>query len=879
MKPNRPYLPALNRSTPLRQITGFVWGLLTGFLLMPALSRAQSDAAYEETSVTLNVLRIGSIELPALIRDDSAYLSVPDLFEFLKINHQPSTTCDTINGYFMDPQASFLILKKEGLIRYKGKQFALDSGVLAGAEGTLYMRTDWFERVFQLKCSFSFRSLSILLSTNVELPAIREMRLAMMRSNLRTLKGEWKADTVVTQRSPFLSVGRADWAMTTKQQVKGVSEAALNLTLGARLAGGEATVALNYYNLDGFQQRQQLYQWRLVNNDHAALRQLVAGKFYTNSISSIYNPILGVEVTNTPSIYRRSFGSYTLSNVTEPNWTVELYVNDVLIDYVKADAAGFFTFQVPLVYGNSAVRLRFYGPYGEERTQEGTVLIPFNFLPRHEFNYSVGAGVVEDSVGSRFTRVTANYGLTRRITIGGGLEYLSSVPGGGKIPFVNTALRLASNLMLLGEYAYGVRTKALLTYRRPSNLQLELSYTSYRKGQRAIQNNYLEERNLLFSLPFRTRHLAAFTRLTLSQKTFPGSKYTSGEWLVSASAARIGANLTTYTLYNTPRDYLLYSNLALNFRLFRQISFMPQIQYEYRQQKISMLKGQVDKQFFRNGYLTLSYEKNFYYNMSNAGIGFRYDFSFAQTYTSVGRSNHRTLFVQSARGSLLYDRATDFLDASCRSRIGRGDVVMMPFLDINCNGHRDAGEPKVAGLKVRALEGTVQYIRNDTSVRISNLEPYVNVFIALDSNSFDNIGWRLRKKAYSIYVEANQSKLVEVPVMVVGEVSGTVFTCEGDRKKGMGRVVVSIYNREGVLIRQVETEGDGFFSYLGLAPGTYTASIDGQQLARLKLTPPVARHSFRIKPSREGDVADGLEFELLPAQRSPALRNSGNEDQ
>ncbi len=853
----------------------FVLLLLLVLMMIPARMFAQPDSEYDETSVTVNVLRVGTVELPALIKNDSAYLSVTDLFSYLKISNQPSEKYDSIRGYFMDPQASFLILKKQHLIRYKGKEFPLPAGSMYGSEGSLYLRADQFDSVFQLKCLFNFRSLSVLLSTTIELPVLREMRLAMMRSNIGLLKGEWKADTVVNQRSPFFNLGVADWAVTTKQQVGGLNEAALNLTLGARLAGGEATVALNYYNLDGLRERQQMYQWRRVNNDNPFVRQVVAGKFYSQSISTIYSPVVGVQVTNTPSIYRRSFGTYTLSNITEPGWMVELYVNEVLVNYVKADPSGFFTFEVPLVYGNSAVKLRFYGPYGEERTKEGAVLIPFNFLPKNELNYSVSAGIVEDSIGSRFTRATVNYGLGRRITVGGGMEYLSSVPANNKIPFVNTALRIASNLMLYGEYAHGVRAKGLLTYRHPSNLQLELSYIKYKEGQRAIQNNYLEERNLLLSVPFRARRLALFTRLTLNQKTFPKTKYTSGEMLVSVSGPRLGANLTTYTLYNTPRDYLLYSNLALNFRLMHQISIMPQVQYEYRTQKISMVKGQVDKQFMRNGYLSLSYEKNYYYRMENVGVGMRYDFSFAQTYLSAGRSNHRTTFIQSARGSILFDRKTGFTDASCRSGVGRGGVVLIPFLDINCNGFHDAGEPRVGGLKVRAREGTVQYHLEDTSVRIGNLEPYVNTFIALDSNSFDNIAWRLKKKAYSVYVEANESKLIEIPVMVVGEVSGTVFIAEDKHKRGVGKVTVSIFGSDGALVTRVQTESDGYFSYLGLAPGAYTAAVDPAQLGRLRLVGTVTRIPFRIGARKEGGLADNLQFVVQPAPR----RSNGNEDE
>ena len=830
-------------------------------LLLPLMSLAQDVTEYDEVPVTVNLLRVGSMDVSALIKQEKAYLSITELFHFLKIDNSASAAFDSVKGTFIAPQAMYLIDAKGNRIFYKDKLVELDPGALISTGTNLYLRLDYFSRVFDLSGSFSFRSLSVLLTTSQELPIVREMRLALMRSNVRQLKGDVKADTLVGRQSRFFSAGMADWSLLSRQYVKGGYEANGHLALGARLGGGETNILLNWSNQEAFSERQQNYQWRWVNNEHAALRQVMAGKFYSQSIASIFDPVVGVQVTNTPSSFRRSFGTYSLSNITEPGWLVELYVNDVLVNYAKADASGFFNFEVPLVYGNSAVKLRFYGPMGEERTREGNIIIPYSFLPLHELNYSVSAGLVEDSVASRFTRAVVGYGLDRRLTIGGGLEFLSSIPSNNKIPFINTALRLAPNLMVSGEWAYGVRTKGLLTYRRPSNLQVELNYTKYNHAQKAITYNYLEERNLMVSLPLRTKGIAAFTRLTLNQKLFPHTRYTSGELLLSASTARLSANLTTFTVYNTPVDALVYSNFSLNFRLLHRFTIMPQVQYEWSRKQVSMIKTQVDKQFSRNGYLTFSYEKNFYYRMDNAGIGLRYDFSFAQTYLFAGRSNHMTQFIQSARGSLLYDHQTGYTSSSWRNSVGRAGIVLLPFLDLNCNGRRDGGEPLAAGLKARLREGMLQY-GSDTCIRVTNLEPYINYVVALDSNSFDNIAWRLTKKSYSIYTEANQFRLVEVPVAVVGEVSGKVYLSAAGEKKGLSRIAVSIFNSDSVLVKQVCTEEDGYFNFLGLPPGNYTARLDPAQLNNRRLTALTGEAPFQIRRRVEGDVVSGLQFIL-----------------
>jgi hypothetical protein len=127
----------------------------------------------------------------------------------------------------------------------------------------------------------------------------------------------------------------------------------LNLSLGGILAGGEATATLNYNSNYSFKEKHQHYLWRYANNDFKAFRQIRLGKIPTQAATSLFNPVVGVQITNTPTTYRKAFGTYIVSDKTEPGWIVELYVNNVLIDYVKADGSGFYKFDVPLVYGNS----------------------------------------------------------------------------------------------------------------------------------------------------------------------------------------------------------------------------------------------------------------------------------------------------------------------------------------------------------------------------------------------------------------------------------------------------------------------------------------------------------------------------------------------
>jgi cell division protein FtsN len=822
----------------------------------------QDESQFDEFPVYVKVPYIGVTEIDAVIRGETVFLSVPGLFDFLKIRNIPSSDLETVSGFFINPDDTYLIDRAGNRITYGNKTWDLSEGDLVRSESSLYLRSDYFGKVFGLECNFSFRDLMVTIDTKLELPAIREMRQEEMRKNITRLRGEIVVDTTIGRTYPGFRFGMADWAVYASEQPDGQSMGRFNLSLGSVIAGGEANADLTWNTGTAFGEKQQYYMWRHVNNDRTWMRQVIAGKINAQPVSSIYNPVLGVQVTNRPTTFRRSFGTYTLTDRTEPGWTVELYVNNVLVDYVKADASGFFTFEVPLVYGNTLVKLKFYGPWGEERTREQNINIPYNFLPHKELEYTVSAGVVEDSLWSRLARTTIRYGATKFITLGAGFEYLSSVSGSPLMPFADASVRIANNLLVSGEYTHRVRSRGTLTWRLPSNIQLELLYTLYDKDQKAISYNYLEERKASLSLPLRIAGVAGYSRLSYYQIIFPESQYTSAEWVLAASLSRVTANLTTYGVFS---DYFkpgVYSNLSLGVRLPAKFVIMPQLQYNYSKGEFISARINLEKRLFRNGYMNGSYERNFRYNMNIGEIGIRWDFSFAQAGISARQTNEYTTFVQYARGSLINDRRTSFIKADNRTNVGRGGISVIAFLDLNANGVRDPGEPKAAGLNLRSNGGRIERSEKDTIIHIIGLEPYVKHFIEVDENNFDNISWRIPQKTFAVVVDPNMLKTIEIPVKVAGEATGTVTLEKNGIRKGQSRIIVNFHRPDDVVIGRVLTEEDGYYSYFGLTPGDYYVAVDTAQLRRLNLTSDPASLTFTIKTDLEGDYVEGLDFTL-----------------
>jgi septal ring-binding cell division protein DamX len=413
----------------------------------------------------------------------------------------------------------------------------------------------------------------------------------------------------------------------------------------------------------------------------------------------------------------------------------------------------------------------------------------------------------------------------------------------------------------------GVRGKGILNYRTKKNFQVELNYTRYDPNQTAINFNYLEERRAMVSFPVRGRKFSAFSRLAVSQNIMPATQYSTAEWLLSGVLFGVSTNFTTSAMFPQRADPFVYSNLSLGLRLPGKLVLRPQAQYDYTGNQFMLVKGELEKQFLKHGFMTVTYEYSFRTSVQSVQFGFRYDFSGVQTHVAYRSSNDVNTFYESARGSLLFDPKTKYLTASNRSSAGRGGIVILPFLDMNANSRYDKGEPKILGLRIGINGGRVEQSMRDSVIRIFDLEPYVGYFIELDKYSFDNIAWQMHLKSMSVTVDPNQFKLVEIPVSVMGEASGMVILRSPSGEKGLGRINVNFYRSSGVFFAKTLSEPDGYFSFLGFPPGSYVARLDTTQLRRLNMTASPATLTFEIDRSVDGDVEDGMEFVISPMER------------
>ncbi len=823
------------------------------------------DDEYEEIAVFVRIPRIGGFEIQAVFsyETEKLYLPVTDLFNYLKINNRPSADQTLINGFLIDESKQYSIRYDDRVITVQGVTYKLPDDALLRTDFGLFLVTDWFGRAFGLHCNFNFRSLSVEINTDMELPAVREMRLAQMRKNLERLRGEVAVDTTYLRNYHFFKPGMIEWNVLGSQSNATDDDYRFSLGLGTELLAGEASAYFLYSTRDGFDWRNQQYQWRYVNNHNRFVRQIQVGKLRSATISSIYEPVHSAVITNRSTGYRSSFGYFTWSDHTEPDWTVEVYINNVLVDYTRADASGFFSFEIPLIYGTSEVVLKFYGPYGEERMEERVIDIPFNFLPAGEVEYVITGGMVQDGNDSRLARAEVNAGLSRFMTVGGGVEYFSQLQNTPFIPFFNTSVVPLPGLMFNGEYAHDVRTRLILNYRLGSMATISLDYSLYSEEQEAVVFNYLEERRAVITFPVRMRNFRLLNRAGIRQNVYEQLTYNSLEWVISGNYRILSANLATHFNWLSERQPYIVSNFGLSLRLPAGYTLRTTTQYDWENHTVLSVRAEMEKRIRNRGAVTAMFEENLRVALRSVSLGFRYDLSFSQINASVRYGNTGEWFTaQAARGSIALGSGNRVIHTDNRGVIGRGGLSIIPFLDVNHNGVRDEGEPLVKGLGVRLNGGRLLRKYEDGIIRIAELEPYASYLLELDDIGLENIAWRIDNKVLSIEIDPNQFKRVYIPVLPMGEVNGMVYLETEQSMRGLGRIQVHFTRIEDEFSRSVLSESDGFITYLGLPPGKYRATIDAEQLERLSMSSYPEYVEFEIEALEIGDIVDDIEFTL-----------------
>jgi hypothetical protein len=818
----------------------------------------------EEITVQLSVQRQGYTIIPAVLVGNDVYLPVIDIFNYLKIKIDVAKGMRTLSGFFISEDVKYVIDIDKGFIKNGNTTVALVREDVIFSETNVFLRRSLFKQAFGLDCAFFYRSLEVQLTTDLTLPFISDMMRERLRQNMQRVDNEnIIADRYLLKKHSWLQGAMLDWAVQNSI-TRDADVLNYSLAAGMEVLGGDLNTYLTGSNQAAIAWDEMPWEWRYVANHGKWFRQATIGHLTAIPFATQVGAMNGIRISNSPPVYRRAFGTYQLSDYTQPEWIVELYVNQQLVDFVKSDASGHYQFSIPLSYGPTNVMLKFYGPWGEERSMEKFIEIPYSFLPSGAVEYSLVAGRIDAPVRKDIAQLTMQAGLHQRLTVGGGIQYLTDQRA---TPFATAGYRILDEMMVTGEFYDRSVARGLLSYAIGTRLNLELGYSRFVRESPFNYSGVSEIREATLSFPFNVIACSGFARVKTSQNIFATARDLTTEAVLSLFIRGVQVTLTGDGQWFSSTDLesqFHRGSAAVAFRLPWDIQLRSQMEYNISRREFTALRVQTDRQVPDVGWFSFAYDYNTSLRTHNAQLYVRFDLPFTQVSGGVRYSDDELAFVQSARGTVGLDSRSGTVLLDNRNWVTRGGLTIRPFLDVNGNGMMEPGEPAVKNLDVQLNGGRKIPSRDSSVTRIVDLQPYTPYYLSTSNLNLESLTWTPKYKSYSITVDANQFKDVLIPIIQTGDMMGTVRYEGKEGTKGLAGIKIIVIRKDVAAMETTLSTGGGDFLFSNLVPGRYTAYIDDAQMKKLSLTSDPPSRDFRIESREEGDIVDHIDFLLQP---------------
>lgn len=819
------------------------------------------DDSYEELYVLLTIENIGYYEIDALYSQDQLYLPVVDMFSKLKIYVTHSMELDTVVGYLGNEENIFNLNTDSREFTFLDKTIQVSEDQYIATYNDLFLPLSIYEKLFGFSLKFDFRTLAVHLSSDIELPVVKLLRIERMRENMKALTGEVKVDTTVLRKYHLLSGAVFDWNLSMKQGSGIRPSYNLKVAAGAELLGGELNINAHLGNREDFKLREQAASWRFIRNQSPIVKQIELGIITAPLFSQANSSLLGLRLTNTPKAYRKSFGVYVLQKKSLPGWEVELYINDVLVDFATADANGEFTFEVPLIYGSSTVILKHYGPWGEEKIEEQIINIPFIFVPKNKAEYQVYSGITVDTAAYKFAQARISYGLGRRATISAGYEIFERNISSRHMPFVNGSAILFKNMMVSYSCVLNAYQKGSFLIRTKGNLSFEGDYKYFFKDQDAVTNSNRSETLLGLNLPFKVKKTGGYLKsyYRINQTIAGNAHYLENNFAVFYKRLNIGL-ISNISIWNT-RTSTFGVNISLS--LARQWTLYAYSFSDLKANELKNLRFQVQKKFGRYVFSNFSWNFSVPDRVSAFSLNVYFDLKVFRSSIEGIYSDKSFQAYQSFSGSAVFSNSRKPVASYSYTNQGKGILDVIVFLDVNHNNIKDKNEPLIKEASVSISKGLKVSTEKDSITRFISLEPYTQYILTLDKSGIQSISWIPAYTLLAVYPDPNQVKKVYFPVHPMGEIEGRVMVKSStDELQALARIVIEIRNSKNEVVAKTLTEYDGYFYYLGLKPGTYQVSPDPDQLKNLGFEKDTSDIEVKIRQSDEGDFINGLDIIL-----------------
>ena len=830
--------------------------------------KKETKNEFEEIYLSFKYAGIVDKTITALYKDGKVFLPFSELFNILEIYNKYDKTTGKIEGYYLSNENEYEInLNKLEFNSFKNK-FTFDHKEIIKTKSEIYFLPSLFKDGFDLEFVVDLSDLILKLRTDTSLPIYKKYITE------KNFNASYNYENIVEKsqqhfglNKQIFNAGYLDYFYSTNMS-KGVKPFNdYRVGIGGELLGGDGQFNVNGNTYEGRLVNNRIeWQWRYVlKNEY--LNQLKVGNLYFDGLTS-YN-IRGIHLTNDPIEPRKKYSKYTLLDRVGPNWYVELYKNNKLINIARSNADGYYKFQIPLNYGMTLLKLKYYGPNGENRTSEKLVQIPYTLLPPKEVSYHVNAGELV-STKEKVIQADAAMGFNNWLTGKVGLDYLNGDIYKEGIVYSSLSARLSESY--------------LFDLLAAPNAYFRFSAAGIFSSLSSFNVNYTEYANNQFYNPAKIkREISANAFLPFDLQQIPTNLIFSSQYLKFKNVERYNINIGLNVIiggFSPTINYEYFRTRQFGGGVLRSIITggfyysIPQLSgmleylkgnvvsfklgYNTENNNFENLNITFATNIFDNTRFQISHSRNFINSFSNTYAQLIIDFPFTRSGTSF--SNRQ--FTQYFQGSINYDKNYNEFHYYNRNQINRSGVSIRLFFDENGNEKYDEGEEVIKNVRLKMnILSKISYDENG-NILLHELNPYTLYTAKIIESSITNPLMIPLYDKFSFVTDPNNFKKIEIPFYSAGEISGSVTRKVNSTEEVVPGMKVHIKKLNDDKDKIVSTFTDGSYYHYGLLPGKYKVYLDESDLKKLNLKSYPKKYDIEIKSKINGDDISKLKFRL-----------------
>lgn len=871
----------------MKQLSSLNFGFLPKLMCLASIVcflPYKAFAQQEEILLSFNYPAVGNVYINSLYvpETEETFIPIFELFSLLEINYQPDKKNYTVLGFFLSESNPYVLNLSNGMVKLGKTTMQLKPEDYRIGEMDFYLSPKVFEELFGLNFTINIDKLVMSLTTTQTLPIQNRKKRETMRNRMET-DGNEKLDYPIRyeRKRALMSGSMLDYNINTElaSDAQGIG---YSLTTGMELLGGDFQGTLSGSNSTSGYSSLDMSGWRwryaIRNNDY--ISGITAGQTSTTGLQSL--SINGVAITNDPIEPRQMYETYAVDGTTEPESEVEVYVNDRLTDFKRADELGYYRFDVPISYGTTRISLRIYTPSGKTIVDDKQLQVPFTFLPKGVVSYNIQAGRTDETLYSSasdqwIAHGNIAMGLTKWLTASAGAQYLGNNYETDNLEFYSTlSARIAKQYLMNLDASPGNFYRFTSSVMYTSNLNLNFIYTrfdgtslyNFRKASDYLSTNIY--------VPMRIFNTNTGFRLSGEHYILPSSTQTLYRTDLSARLGRMDFRVNyrdnifmsdnsssfgqglltggvTYTIARSPGIPVYVRGMYGRF----------QTSYNVHGHYMEQSDINLSRTILKTGRLDLALTYNHMNKAVNARIGLTLDLKDLRSVTSANYYGRKCSVRQSVTGSLGWDVPNAQVVSSNRQQVGRSSAAVILYVDNNNSGHYDEGDQLLPYRAVRLDQTSTMQMGTDSILRLTQLQSYYKYNLSINRNAIPDPTLVPILDKFAFVTDPNQYKQIEIPFYRGGIIEGAVLIERDGQMEGQGglRLLVKAVEQEFETV--VRTMSDGNFYVMDLAPGKYTIEVDPVQLGFLDVRCEPKKIDFEIRALSEGDFQDGMKITLV----------------